>query len=110
MTSHRKRKREAQSLGLVPAELQLTELLREVLDLLRWHQVLGYGNQYLLQQKLQVTDAERRAVTEAAAAAVARDGRLQDWDRRLAAVEQQLRAIHARLGSSAGAGEAADGG
>lgn len=110
MTSQRRRKKEAQALGLVPAELQLAELLGEVLELLRWNQVLGYSNQYLLQQKLQVSPHERAAVTEAAAAAVAQDGRLQDWGKRLAEVEAQLRAIQQKLGSGGARAEAADGG
>ena len=58
MTSNRRRKQQAQAKGLTDAELQLTELLGQVLDLLRWNQVLGYSNQYLLHEKLGVDEDE----------------------------------------------------
>jgi hypothetical protein len=106
VTSHRKRKRAARTAGLTDAELQLTRLLGEVLDLLRWNQVLGFGNQYLLHEKLRVTPAERERVMHAAAAAVEQDGRLQDWRRRLQEVEVALQRVHGQL-ATRGAGEAA---
>lgn len=117
MASVRKQKRKAQQAGLSVPELQLVELLREVLDLLHWNQVLGYANQYLLHEKLAVPPAERQRVMAAAAAAVAQDGRLQQWGQRLAEVRQALLRIDAELrGSGAGpsgearaAAEAADG-
>lgn len=101
MSSHRRRKQKAQSLGLNEAELQLCELLGEVIELLRWNQVLGYGNQYLLHEKLGLPPEERNRVLRAAAQAVEQDGRIQDWGRRLLAVQEQLRAIDARLRGSA---------
>ena len=97
MTSNRRRKQQAQSKGLTEAELQLTELLGQVLELLRWNQVLGYSNQYLLHEKLGVDDDERSRVMKAAAGAVEADGRVQDWGRRLQEIEASLRAVHERM-------------
>lgn len=97
MTSHRKRKQKAQSLGLNDAELQLCELLGQVLELLRWNQVLGYSNQYLLHEKLAVSPDERHRVMRAAAGAVEQDGRLQEWGRRLLEIQDALQKIQARL-------------
>ncbi len=114
MTSQRRRKRTAQQQGLTAAELQLCDLLREVLAALRWTQVLGWGNQYLVQQHLSITAAERDQVMRAAAATVDRDGVLQQWQQRLAAIEDRLRSIDQQLrpgAPAAAAGEeAADGG
>ena len=97
MTSNRRRKQKAQSLGLTEAELQLTELLGQVLELLRWNQVLGYSNQYLLHQKLGLTPEERHDVMKAAAGAVEQDGRMQDWGQRLLEIQESLQDIHARM-------------
>jgi arginine utilization protein RocB len=108
VTSHRRRKQKAQSMGLTDAELQLCELLAQVLELLRWNQVLGYSNQYLLHQKLGLSAEERHRVMRAAASAVEQDGRLQDWGRRLIEIQDSLQRIHAQL---LGQGETpADGG
>lgn len=84
-------------MGLTDAELQLCELLAQVLELLRWNQVLGYSNQYLLHQKLGLSAEERHRVMRAAASAVEQDGRLQDWGRRLIEIQDSLQRIHARL-------------
>jgi hypothetical protein len=97
VTSRRQRKRQAQALGLTEAELKLCDLLGEVLEALRWNQILGFSNQYLLQERLQVPVTERTAVMRAAAAEVERSGRLQDWGQRLLEVQASLRLIHARL-------------
>ncbi len=97
MTSQRRRKRSAQQQGLTAAELQLCELLREVLTALRWSQVLGWGNQYLLNQHLQIPADERDRVMRAAAATVDRDGPLQQWNQRLWEIEQRMRAIDGRV-------------
>ena len=110
-------------MGLNDAELQLCELLGQVLELLRWNQVLGYSNQYLLHEKLQVTADERHKVMRAAAGAVEQDGRIQEWGRRLLEIQDALQRIQARLladqpatanpdrrpRSLGGAAEAADG-
>jgi hypothetical protein len=108
VSSHRRRKQKAQSLGLNEAELQLCELLAELIELLRWNQVLGYGNQYLLHEKLGVAPEERHRVMRAAASAVEQDGRIQDWGRRLLAIQDQLRAIDARMRGESSAPPAAD--
>ncbi|MGE3172732.1 MAG: hypothetical protein AB7O97_08900 [Planctomycetota bacterium] len=97
MTSQRKRKRTAQREGLTTAELQLCELLREVLAALRWSQVLGWGNQYLLQQRLEVTPEERDRVMRAAAQTVEQDPALRQWEQRLQEIEQRLAAIDGAL-------------
>ncbi|MFN3244537.1 MAG: hypothetical protein ACE37K_23730 [Planctomycetota bacterium] len=97
MTSNRRRKQKAQSMGLTEAELQLTELLGQVLELLRWNQVLGYSNQYLLHEKLGLTAEERHRVMKAAAGAVEADGRMQDWGQRLLEIQESLTAIHERM-------------
>jgi len=93
VTSNRRRKQKARSLGLTDAELQLCELLAQVLELLRWNQVLGYSNQYLLHEKLGLSADERHRVMRAAASAVEQDGRLQDWGRRLIEIQEALQRI-----------------
>jgi hypothetical protein len=97
VTSHRRRKQKAQSLGLTEAELQLCELLGQVLELLRWNQVLGYSNQYLLHEKLGLSPDERHRVMRAAASAVEQDGRLQDWGKRLLEIQSALQRIESNL-------------
>lgn len=84
-------------MGLTEAELQLCELLGQVLELLRWNQVLGYSNQYLLQNKLGLTAEERHSVMRAAAGAVEQDGRLQAWGRQLIEIQEALQRIQIRL-------------
>lgn len=71
-------------------ELQLTELLEEILTSLRWVQVLGYSNQFLLQQKLKVTPEERDRVLSAAARMVDKDQKLHEWADRLARLKGEL--------------------
>jgi hypothetical protein len=97
VTSNRRRKQKAQSLGLNDAELHLTELLGQMLELLRWNQVLGYSNQYLLHERLGLSPQERRDVMKAAAGAVEQDGRMQDWGKRLLEIQDSLQGIHARM-------------
>lgn len=104
MTSHRKRKQKARSLGLDEAELQLCELLGQVLELLRWNQVLGYSNQYLLHERLGIPHEERSRVMRAAAGAVEQDSRLQDWGRRLLEIQDTLRKMQERLDGANGNG------
>ena len=88
-------------MGLTEAELQLCELLGQVLELLRWNQVLGYGNQYLLHEKLGLSPEERHRVMKAAAAAVEQDGRIQDWGRRLIEIQDALQRIQLQMMSDA---------
>jgi hypothetical protein len=109
VTSRRQRKRQAQARGLLPAELELGELLQEVLDSMRWAQILGYANQFLLHERLQVSAEEREAVMRAAARAVEGDGRLQRWSQRLQAIREQLAAIDRELRDDRPAEGAADG-
>jgi arginine utilization protein RocB len=97
VTSNRRRKQKAQALGLNAAELQLCELLAQVLELLRWNQVLGYSNQYLLHEKLAVSADERSRIMRAAAQAVEQDGRLMDWGRRLIEIQESLQRIERNL-------------
>ena len=96
-------------MGLTEAELQLCELLGQVLELLRWNQVLGYSNQYLLHEKLGIAPDERHRVMRAAAQAVAQDGRLQTWGQRLMAIQDELRAIQAGMLADGKAGDADSG-
>ena len=114
VTSNRRRKQKAQSLGLNDAELQLCELLGQVLELLRWNQVLGYSNQYLLHEKLGLSADERHKVMRAAAQAVEQDGRLQDWGKRLLEIQDSLQRIQQQMLGERGerpepGAEAADG-
>lgn len=95
-------------MGLTEAELQLCELLGQVLELLRWNQVLGYSNQYLLHERLAVPPEERHRVMRAAAGAVEQDGRIQDWGRRLMEIQDALERIHARMQSGDAAPGAGD--
>jgi hypothetical protein len=97
VTSHRRRKQQARKEGLTTAELQLCELLGEVLELLRWGQVLGYSNQYLLHEKLDVPLEERQRVMRAAAAAVEQDTRFLDWGRRLGEIQASLQRIESQM-------------
>ncbi len=96
-------------MGLTEAELQLCELLGQVLELLRWNQVLGYSNQYLLHEKLGIGQDERHRVMRAAAQAVAQDGRLQTWGQRLMAIQDELRAIQAGMLAGGKTGDADSG-
>lgn len=90
MTSLRKRKKQADELGVSTTELELCELLEEVLASLRWAQVLGYGNQFLLAQKLKVEPAERDQVLAAAVRVVDKDKKLHEWNDRLARIKGDL--------------------
>jgi hypothetical protein len=110
VTSNRKRKQKARSMGLTEAELQLCELLGQVLELLRWNQVLGYSNQYLLHERLGIPPEERHRVMRAAAGAVEQDGRIQDWGKRLMEIQDALERIQTRMNGDAAAAEGASGG
>jgi hypothetical protein len=109
VVSKRRRKQKAQSMGLTESELQLCELLGEIIELLRWNQVLGYSNQYLLHEKLGLSLEERHNVMRAAAAAVEQDGRVQDWGRRLIEIQDALQRIQLRMMSDAAPGQEAAG-
>jgi hypothetical protein len=93
LASHRRRKQKGRSQGLTAAELGLCELLDEVLQAYQWSQVLGWSNQYLLQQQLSVSDEERDRVMKAAVQAVEDAGRLANWRERLEQIRADLQAI-----------------
>lgn len=57
----------------------MVELLEGLVQEVKWLQVLGWSNQFLLQRKLELEDGERDRVLEAAARAVDADGRTQEW-------------------------------
>ena len=90
MTSLRKRKKQAEQLGVSTGELALTELLEEVLESLRWAQVLGYANQFLLTSKLGIDEAERDRILAAASRMVDKDRKLHEWRERLGALKGEL--------------------
>jgi hypothetical protein len=93
MTSHRKRKKRAAARGLSDSELELVQILEEVLDALRWVQILGYSNQYVLEQELSVPADERDRVLEAATRSVDRDAKLHEWRARLARLKGELAGV-----------------
>ena len=97
LTSNRKRKKQAGALGLTPREMELAELLQEVLDSLRWMQILAYSNQYLMNQKLEIEKAERDQILEAATRAVDKDLKLHEWNERLARLKQGVADIQRRM-------------
>lgn len=90
MTSRRKHKKVAASLGLSERELLLTELLEEVLDEVRWLQILGYSNQFLMNRHLEVDPAERDRILEAATRTVDKGRKLHEWHDRLARIKSNV--------------------
>jgi hypothetical protein len=87
LTSRRKHKKTAQALGLSERELALAALLDEVLDELRWLQILGYANQYLVNRTAKVDADERDRILEAAIRAVDKDAKVHEWRERLARIK-----------------------
>lgn len=110
MTSLRKRKKVAEARGLNVPELELLELVEELLEAHRWLQVLGYANQFVLAQKVKMTDAERDSILEAATRAVDKDARLERWRERLGRLKGEVLAIkrEVRRERRAGAGPAGE--
>jgi len=107
VTSQRKLKKQAQALGLTHIEFQLVELLEEVLDKMRWMQVLAYSNQYLLNEKLEVSQDERDQILEASTRAVEEDQAMHGWHQRLESLKAEIENIQDRVGGgSAQAGPA----
>lgn len=74
-------------------ELELVELLEELLEAHRWLQILGFSNQFLLEQKLKVDRGERDRILEAATRAVDKDARLHQWQQRLARLKGEVLGI-----------------
>ncbi|MCC6670750.1 MAG: hypothetical protein IT458_06805 [Planctomycetes bacterium] len=114
MVSHRKRKKEAERLGVTATELDLVALLEEVLDQVRWLKVLGYANQHLLGEHLKIPAAERDRILAAAARAVEDDRQEHAWRARIAALKEaflrQRRELRLALREGPAAAEAAHGG
>ncbi|MEZ5965590.1 MAG: hypothetical protein R3F56_17280 [Planctomycetota bacterium] len=102
MTSVRKRKKQAAHRGASLPQLELLELVEELLDAHRWLQVLGFANQFVLQEKLGLTEAERDRVLDAATRAVDKDARLAAWRQRLARVRTELAALEESGGAARG--------
>lgn len=100
MTSRRKRRQEASRRGLSDRELELADLLEEVLEVLRWHQILGYANQFLIDQHLEVSGEERDRVLRAATKAVEKDVRLARFKDRLARVRGAMIARDREIGDA----------
>lgn len=89
MTSHRKRKRDAKQRDMSVRELELCDLLEEVLERVRWLQILGYSNQFLLDRHAKVTEEERDKVLEAAVRAVDKDRAIGRWHERLGRIKAE---------------------
>ncbi len=87
MTSNRDRSKRARSRGLNGAELELVDLVEEMLEQMRWLWILGYTNQFLLNQKLSVSKEERDKILAAAARSVDRDAKLHEWQERLSRIK-----------------------
>ena len=87
MTSRRKRKKVAASLSLSERELMLAELCEELLDEIRWMQILSYSNQYLMNRHLKIDADERDRILEASTRTVDKDAKLHEWRERLARVK-----------------------
>ena len=79
-------------------ELQLVEMLQEILDDVRWMQILAYTNQYLLNEKLQVSQEERDQILEAATRAVDKDAKLHEWSVRLDRLKAEIANIKQKVG------------
>ena len=97
VTSQRKLKKQAQALGLTHVEFQLVELLEEVLDKMRWMQVLAYSNQYLLNEKLEVGPDERDHILAASTRAVDEDQVMGGWRQRLEGLKAEIANIQSRV-------------
>ena len=78
-------------------ELKLVELVQEMMQDLRWMQILAYSNQYLLNRKLEVTDSERNQILEAATRAVDKDAKLHEWNERLDRLKAELHNIKRKV-------------
>ncbi len=97
MTSQRKLKKRAKALGLTGTEFQLVELLEDVLDNMRWMQILAYTNQYLLNQKLEVSQQERDQILEAATRAVEGNQKMHKWQDRLHRLKAEIANIQRQV-------------
>jgi hypothetical protein len=100
MPSHRDRKREARQRDLSERELELAELLEEVLASVRWLQILGYSNQYLMSHHLKIDREERDKILEAAVRTVDKDQKLHEWNARLARLKGVAVEVHRGINRS----------
>ena len=108
LTSKRKRKKAAVSLGLTERELALVEILEEVLEALRWTQILGYSNQFLINHQLDISEPDRDHILAAATRTVDRDRKLHEWRARLAGLKDQIHRVEDGISDAAGVGGDAD--
>jgi hypothetical protein len=97
VTSQRKLKKQAEALGMTATEFQLVEMIEEVLDSMRWMQILAYTNQYLLNQKLKVTKEERDRILEAATRAVDKDQKIHEWQDRIDQLKGEITNIKRKV-------------
>lgn len=105
LTSKRKHRKQASRRGLTERELELTELLGEMLERLRWQEILAYANQYLIQGQLNVSREERDSVLSAATRAVDKDGKLHQWQERLARIKGEIQRSKLQLDQQMSADE-----
>ena len=91
MTSNRQRKKRLAQDGLTDAEFKVVELLEEILERFRWLQILGYTCNFLLREKLKISEEERDRILKASASAVEKDGTLKEWQDRVAQIIQDLK-------------------
>jgi hypothetical protein len=103
LTSKRKRKKAAVSLGLTERELALVEILEEVLEALRWSQILGYSNQFLINHQLDVSKPDRDHILAAATRTVDRDRKLHEWRARLAGLKDKIHRVEDGISDAAAA-------
>lgn len=100
MTSQRKLKKTATALGLTSSGLQLAQMMEEVLAELRWMQTLAYANQFLMNERLEVSEEERDRVFKAASRAVEENGQLQSWQHRLQRLRTEMERMQVELGGN----------
>ena len=100
MTSKRKQRKKAARRGLSDRELELSEIMEEMLERLRWQEILSYANQFLMTEKLQLSRQERDRVLEAATRAVDKDAKLHLWRQRLSRIKGEIHRAQAPYGVS----------
>lgn len=83
-------------------------MLEEMLERLRWQEILAHANQFLMTEKLQVSKQERDRILEASTRAVDRDGKLHQWRERLGRLKGELHRRQQTLGEEKERGAAGD--
>ncbi len=66
--------------------------MEELLETVRWQQILGYTNQFLLDRYVKVEPEERDKILEAAVRAVDKDAKMHEWHERLSRLKGE--ALH----------------